>query len=214
MLEAVPEPVVLSVGGGEGGVGQDALGHIQVLTTDVIIGRRTDVVADAHNLPFPDDFFDAIIIQAVLEHVIDPRRCVEEIRRVLRHGGLVYAETPFMQQVHMGRYDFTRFTSLGHRWLFREFEEIDSGLTGGPGSAAAWAMAYLLASFARTKRQRRYLFAIGRMGFFWLRFLDHLVVRNDASHDGAIGFYFIGKCVETNLTASELIQRYKGGLNL
>ncbi|CAH2407660.1 hypothetical protein MES5069_620012 [Mesorhizobium escarrei] len=32
-----------------------------------------------------------------------------------------------MQQVHEGAYDFTRFTELGHRWLFRRFETISRG---------------------------------------------------------------------------------------
>ena len=54
---------------------------------------------------------------------------------VYKDDGLVYADTPFMQQVHMGRYDFTRFTYLGHRRLFRKFEEIDSGAVSGPAMA-------------------------------------------------------------------------------
>ena len=28
--------------------------------------------------------FDCVIIQAVLEHVLDPKRCVKEIHRVLK----------------------------------------------------------------------------------------------------------------------------------
>src|SRR5207237_664581 len=31
---------------------------------------------------------------------------------------LVLGDTPFMQQVHEGAYDFTRFALSGHRWLF------------------------------------------------------------------------------------------------
>ncbi len=84
-----------------------------------------------------DESFDGVICQAVLEHVLDPYRCVEEIHRVLRPNGLVYAETPFMQQVHGGTHDFTRFTHLGHRRLFRKFAEVDSGVVCGPGMALA-----------------------------------------------------------------------------
>jgi len=57
--------------------------------------------------------FDAVWIQAVLEHVLDPVRVVAEIHRVLRPGGLVYSEIPFMQEVHEGAYDFTRFRLSG-----------------------------------------------------------------------------------------------------
>ena len=38
-------------------------------------------------------------------------------------SGIVYAETPFMQQVHEGAYDFTRYTVLGHRYLFKKFKQ-------------------------------------------------------------------------------------------
>ena len=74
---------------------------------------------------------DAVICQAVLEHVLEPASAVSEIHRVLRRDGLVYAETPFMQQVHERAYDFSRFTQSGHRWLFRRFSEISAGPIGG-----------------------------------------------------------------------------------
>ena len=53
---------------------------------------------------------------------------------MLKDDGLVYAETPFLQQVHGGPYDFTRFTHLGHRRLFRKFIELESGATAGAGA--------------------------------------------------------------------------------
>ena len=34
--------------------------------------------------------------------------------------------------MHIGAYDFTRFTPLGHRRLFRWFDELASGMQGGP----------------------------------------------------------------------------------
>jgi len=58
-----------------------------------------------------------MLVQAGLEHVRDLWQVVAEIHRVLKDDGLVYAETPFMQQVHEGPYDFTRFTESGHRYL-------------------------------------------------------------------------------------------------
>ncbi len=51
---------------------------------------------------------------------------MKEIHRVLKDDGIVYADTPFMQQVHEGAYDFTRFTLSGHRWLFKNFALLDS----------------------------------------------------------------------------------------
>jgi ubiquinone/menaquinone biosynthesis C-methylase UbiE len=105
-------PRVLIIGGGATGKGMDELLTnlgINFTVTDVSLTEMFKL-CDAHDLPFKSNTFDGVVAQAVLEHVVDPYRCAEEIHHVLRNGGVVYAETPFMQQVHGGAYDFTRFT--------------------------------------------------------------------------------------------------------
>ena len=103
---------------------------------DIYDTPRVQVVADAHQIPIRDEHFDGVVIQAVLEHVLEPQRVADEIWRVLKPGGLVYAETPFMQQVHEGAYDFTRFTESGHRYLFRRFDLIELGRVSRTGASA------------------------------------------------------------------------------
>jgi ubiquinone/menaquinone biosynthesis C-methylase UbiE len=52
------------------------------------IGRQARLVeAEAHALPFPDGHFDTVVCTLVLCSVDDPRRSLEELRRVLRPGG-------------------------------------------------------------------------------------------------------------------------------
>ena len=99
-------PRVLVIGGGRLGDGMDVLSDdptIDLIETDIYHSSRTDLLCDGHSLPFRDESIDGVIVQAVLEHVRAPSVVVEEIHRVLRPGGLVYAETPFMQQVHEDR---------------------------------------------------------------------------------------------------------------
>lgn len=45
-------------------------------------------VADGEQLPFPDDTFDVVYAHGVVQYTANPRRLVEECRRVLKPGGL------------------------------------------------------------------------------------------------------------------------------
>jgi SAM-dependent methyltransferase len=214
MLQA-NNPLVLVVGGASLGNGMEALvkhPEIELVESDIVLSDRTNLICDAHSLPFADNSFDGVIIQAVLEHVVDPTRCVEEIHRVLKKDGLVYAETPFMQQVHMGCYDFTRFTHLGHRRLFRKFEEIDSGAACGPAMAFAWAYEYLLLSFATSKFFRQIIELFVRMTAFPWKYLDYFLIERQGSFDAASAYYFLGRKSQQVLSDRELIKLYQGGV--
>lgn len=215
LLRFSPTPRVLVLGGSIVGSGMKALlAHplIELVETDVSFGPRTALICDAHDIPFADKTFDGVIAQAVLEHVVDPYRCVAEISRVLKDKGLVYAETPFMQQVHGGRYDFTRFTHLGHRRLFRDFEELESGAVGGPGMALAWAYQYFLLSFARGKVARALLGLFARLTAFHWKYFDPYLIDRPGALDAASGYYFIGRRSDRTLPDRELLRLYRGAI--
>jgi SAM-dependent methyltransferase len=206
-------PKVLVIGGGILGQGmQDILSDpsIEFIESDVSFGPRTGLICDAHDIPFDDNSFDGVIVQAVLEHVVDPYRCVEEIHRVLNENGLVYAETAFMQQVHGGRYDFTRFTYLGHRRLFRKFEEICSGAMCGSGMALAWSYQYFLLSFVKSKAAGSFMKFFARLSTFWLKYFDYYLIDKPGTLDAASGYYFMGTKSNRVLSDRELIKLYKG----
>ena len=46
------------------------------------------------NAPFGDSFFDAVILNDVIEHLPDPKNTLIEIRRVLKKDGIVCINTP------------------------------------------------------------------------------------------------------------------------
>ena len=54
-------------------------------------GNLTFEVADAMNLPYADDSFDAVIIANALHIVPDPGKVLRGIARVLRPGGILIA---------------------------------------------------------------------------------------------------------------------------
>lgn len=51
-------------------------------------------VANGENLPFPDNAFGAVVMREVLEHVQEPGRAFEEIKRILEPGGFLLICTP------------------------------------------------------------------------------------------------------------------------
>lgn len=204
---------VLVIGGafeGEGFEAESIPKNIVLLETDVAFGKRTNLICDGHDLPFKEETFDGVIIQAVLEHVLEPIRCVSEIHRVLKHNGVVYSETPFMQQVHAGKFDFTRFTHLGHRRLFREFSEIESGAACGTGMVLVWSYCYFLQSFFSNKLLGQIAFAFGSLTSFWLKYFDYLLIKKPAVYDAASGYYFLGQKSAITLSDEELLKSYKG----
>lgn len=210
-------PKVLIVGGRIAGFGMEeflADSRLDVIPIDVATGPEVRAVTDAHLLPFDDGAFDCVIAQAVLEHVLDPHRCVAEILRVLKDGGLVYAETPFMQQVHGGRYDFTRWTDLGHRRLFSSFEEISRGASCGPGSALAWAYQYFLLSFVRRAYAVHAVRVFAALTAFWLPFFDYLLIDTAGAQDAASGYFFLGRKTPNRMTDTDLLKLYRGNQRL
>jgi ubiquinone/menaquinone biosynthesis C-methylase UbiE len=95
------------------------------LTVDIDPLRKPDIVADAHNLPFKDGEFEMVLCTEVLEHVLDPKKVIAELNRVLVPGGILILTTRFMQVIHDAPHDYWRFTKYGMQELFREWETIE-----------------------------------------------------------------------------------------
>jgi SAM-dependent methyltransferase len=206
LKETSKRPCVLVIGGGAIGSGADQLYDdptIELIGTDVYASQYTVLVADGHKLPFEDGMFDGVWVQAVLEHVLEPATVVAEIHRVLRPKGLVYAETPFMQQVHERAYDFSRFTQSGHRWLFRQFAEISAGPVSGPGVALIWSIRYFLRALGAGDKMSRVI----SLPFFWIRYLDRFA-RGRAVADAACGFFFLGRRSDQAINPYSMLRYY------
>ena len=87
------------------------------------------VLADARTLPFPDGSFDLVLSGGLLEHFRDPRPVLAEMARILRPGGLFYADI------------VPRKVSL-YRWAERErmsrSEHMAEGIYESALSKDAW----------------------------------------------------------------------------
>ncbi len=200
---------ILVIGGATRGSGTDRLwdnNQLEITSLDLVGTENVDYIVDAHYLPFKNQTFDGVWIQAVLEHVVSPENVVNEIYRVLKNNGYVYSEIPFMQQIHMGKNDFTRYTASGHRFLFKNFEKINIGINGGPGMSLSWSLKYFIWSFTNEKIAN----ILTIIPFYILRLFDKLLSER-VSWDSSSGFYFFGKKnINYKFDKEELNQIYKG----
>jgi len=131
--EIAKENIILDIGGG-GGFAKELAKYKKYFTNcqykslDFDPETKPDILADAHQLPFESNSIDAIICKAVLEHVQEPQKVVEEIFRVLRPGGKGFVYVPFLYCYHGSgkKYkDYYRFTKDGIEYLFRKFSKIE-----------------------------------------------------------------------------------------
>lgn len=210
LLKTSDTPLVLIIGGATQGAGTEVLyknKNIEIMSCDVYDTQFIDIICDAHYLPFEDASFEGVWIQAVLEHVVEPNLVVDEIYRVLRDDGVVYAETPFLQQVHEGCYDFTRYTMLGHRYLFKRFQDITCGVLDGPGEVFVWNIRYLIWGVSRSKSLSRLL----GMTISPIRFLINFMIPCKYRYDNSSGVFFLGKkSYGASLTHKDLKYLYRG----
>lgn len=95
------------------------------ISIDIDPKRGPDIVGDAHDLPFSDGEFEMILCTEVLEHLKDPRRAIEEMKRVLKEGGVAIVTTRFVYPIHDSPHDYWRFTKYGLEELFKEWEVIE-----------------------------------------------------------------------------------------
>ncbi len=102
-------------------------GH-DYMTLDIDPETKPSVVGDAHDMPFKDNSFDAVLHIYVFEHLHNPQKAASEIYRVLKPGGYMLAVVPFIHPYHArkgGYRDYWRFSKDGLEVLFNDFAEIE-----------------------------------------------------------------------------------------
>jgi SAM-dependent methyltransferase len=108
----------------------------------------TDVVGIGEILPFKSGVFDAVFSLDVLEHVKNPFECAREIVRVLKPGGILYIQVPFMQPFHGYPDHYYNMTGSGLKNLFEgDLQILEYGVPecGLP----VWSLSWFLNSYLR-----------------------------------------------------------------
>lgn len=135
LADLPPDAVVLDCG-----AGGRRMPDRRVIALEYARHPCNDVQGDALRLPFRDGCFDLVLSQAVLEHVTDPALAVREMSRVLRPGGVLYAEAAFIQPVHMAPHHYFNVTPHGMRWLGEQagLEVLEQGTVGSLEGTLNW----------------------------------------------------------------------------
>ena len=113
-------------------------------------------VADAQNIPFPDDTFDCVCSMGVLHHVPDTQKALDEIYRVLKPGGRLIV---MFYHRNSAKYQFNYrvwswFTGKSMEQLVNEFDGV-----GNPKGTvfSKTELSELLAKFSDIKMHVGYL---------------------------------------------------------
>ncbi len=68
---------------------------------------REVIIGDAEeDLPFSNNYFDTVVCTEVLEHLLDPRKALKNIYRILKPGGLLLVSVPNPQGLRRFLFDF------------------------------------------------------------------------------------------------------------
>ena len=167
----------------------------RVITVDRFQLHQTDIVADLHELPLGDGRLDCVICTGTLEHVRDPRRVMHEISRVLKPGGLIYVEVPFMQGYHRDPTDYWRWTLDGLDLFCTQngFEKMRAGAHMGPSSTVTWVLRQYALCFVNNAWAQRVIFALVSVILHPLKYLDILLRRNEHFLAVFSGVFFLGR---------------------
>jgi SAM-dependent methyltransferase len=170
--------------------------HPRLINLDIADLPEADIVAPAGRMPFRDATLALVVAQEVFEHLPDPHATLAEILRVLRPGGVLYLQTPWMLGWHSGPRDFWRFSREGMAALFDDrwqVETVAPSLGHGSGfyrvaveycaitASAIWRGFYLPAKAAA---------ALLLIPFRWA---DLLSSRSEQAHRIAGGFLAIAR---------------------
>jgi SAM-dependent methyltransferase len=97
-----------------------------VVNTDIYRSVCTDVMCVGEDLPFADEQFDFVFCFAVLEHTMRPWDVAREMCRVLKPGGTIMVDWPFLQPVHGYPHHYFNATPTGNKSLFEAYCDVTS----------------------------------------------------------------------------------------
>lgn len=97
--------------------------NVDYLTAD-ISSENVMIKMDITDIHFPEGFFDVIICNHVLEHIIDDRKAMSELYRTLKPGGWAILQVPLSLSLDSTYEDFSVTTKSGREEVFGQGDHV------------------------------------------------------------------------------------------
>lgn len=99
------------------------MGNLDYTSAD-LFSPIVDVKADILDLPFEDNSFDVIICNHVLEHIIDDKKAMSELYRVMKPKGWGIIQVPMKNSLERTYEDFTITDPKERQKHFGQYDHV------------------------------------------------------------------------------------------
>lgn len=200
LIEQHPDELFLDLG-----CGSREKTYNNCLYLEVYPSRSADLIVEPNCLyPIKDRSLMGIGCFAVLEHVPKPWLVIQEMNRMLKPGGYVMIDWPFLQPVHGYPSHYFNATREGLTSIFQDAGfEVTHAFTGAHQSAAftvRWILQILLHRLPEAERRRvkkmrvQEVVSLDPLGPQWTRLLNAMSA--DAQSELACGNMLVGRKLE------------------
>jgi SAM-dependent methyltransferase len=168
----------------------------RLVCVDILDRPGVDLVADAENLHMVEsNSVDLVLAFNVLEHIRHPDRAIAEFERILKPGGFIWVDVPFMYPFHGDPDDYYRFSDHGLAIACERFEKIECKFLRGPASCMAeFFVQFVAVLFCfNSRRLHGAIEYLARWSFSWIKYLDYFIGHFDAARTIHAGTTFVGR---------------------
>ncbi len=151
-----------------------------------------DIVGSAYAIPVESGSFDTALCTAVLEHLEEPEKAIQECHRILKPSGIAIYSVPFIWHVHEAPRDFYRFSNFGLKYLFEKvgFEIVEIKALSGFWVTFGQLLVYNLYRLNRGPfRTLRVIDAVGLI----IQFISYCLNRFDKTEEWTWMYIVIAK---------------------
>lgn len=175
--------------------------YIGVDWTNTLHNSKADIVSNLNDkIELPDKYADTVISISVMEHLCEPQLFLNESYRVLKDGGVMILQVPWMWWIHEAPYDYFRYTPYGLRYMLEKSGFTDIHVQPTSGFFTMWflKMNYFSLRWIKGSNIRRNLTKMLLTPFWYIA--QKLAPWLDSMHRGwsleSVGYFVIAKKIK------------------